>query len=288
MKTGNKIINRKDFLRKSGGVICAFALGSAILNSCKENFLFPSSEEDYYIKPARHWVPQEGGMVQCRLCPNECTLGRGDRGICRSRKNIDGKLFSLVYSRLAAVHVDPIEKKPLFHFLPGSTAFSVATAGCNLSCKFCQNWQISQSKPEDLNAERINPDEISKKAGNSGARVIAYTYNEPTIQFEYIMDSAAISKKRGIKSVMISNGYTQEKPSRELAGLLDGIKNDLKSFSENFYQKICGGELKNVLKNLETVYSSGKWLEIVNLVIPTLNDSPSEIRNMTRCIKKNL
>jgi pyruvate formate lyase activating enzyme len=288
MKGTDHQMSRRGFLRASGQTLCMLALGNGLLSSCKDSALFSLSDDEYFIKPAKHWIGLKGKLVQCKLCPNECTIEEGERGICRVRKNIGGKLYTIVYSRIAAMHVDPIEKKPLYHFLPGSMAFSIATAGCNLSCKFCQNWQLSQSRPEELNAIQITPSELSRKSRSSGTRIIAYTYNEPTIQYEYILDSSIIARENGIRSVIISNGYIQKKASMELSEHLDGIKIDLKAFTDKFYRDICGGDLKSVLKNLETVYSSGRWLEIVVLIIPTLNDSPQEIRDMTRWVKRNL
>ena len=279
-------MSRRRFLRAGGQTLCMLALGSGILPSCRD-VLFSLTDDDYFIKRAKHWKRVKGA-VQCMLCPNECIIEEGKRGICRVRQNIRGKLYSMVYSRIAAMHVDPIEKKPLYHFLPGSMAFSVATAGCNLSCKFCQNWQLSQSKPEDLDAIRMTPSDLSKRSRSTGSRVIAYTYNEPTVQYEFILDASAIARERGIRSVIISNGYIQKKASQELIKNLDGIKIDLKAFSDKFYRDICGGDLKSVLSNLETVFASGRWLEIVVLVIPTLNDAPAEIRAMARWVKQNL
>lgn len=279
-------MSRRRFLRASGQALCMLALGNGGLFSCRDA-LFSASDDDYFIKPAKHWKRVKGA-IQCKLCPNECIIEEGQRGICRVRKNIRGALYSMVYSRIAAMHVDPIEKKPLYHFLPGSMAFSIATAGCNLSCKFCQNWQLSQSKPEDLDAIHITPSELSSRSRSTGSSVIAYTYNEPTVQYEFILDASIIARKKGIRSVIISNGYIQKEASMELIRNLDGIKIDLKAFTEKFYRDICGGELKSVLKNLETVFAAGKWLEIVVLVIPTLNDSPAEIREMARWVKRNL
>lgn len=288
MKKSVNEISRRNFLEKGGHSLCMFTLGNTLLYSCKDNSLFSRSRDEYFIRPAKRWRRLKGKTVQCGLCPNECVIDEGDRGVCRVRKNINGKLHTIVYSRIAAMHVDPVEKKPLYHFLPGSLALSVATAGCNLSCKFCQNWQLSQSNPEDLDATEIPSSELSKRARATGSKIIAYTYNEPTVQYEYILDSASVARKRGIRPVIISNGYIKPEASRELVRNLDGVKIDLKSFSEKFYSNICGGNLKAVMKNLETVYSSGKWLEIVVLVIPTLNDSSGEISKMTRWVRKNL
>ena len=280
------MLDRREFLKRTGQGLCMMALGAVGLENCSDSYC--QSANNYFVRPAKMWKKLDGKSVECRLCPNGCQLDDGERGVCRVRKNMGGSLYTIIYSRIAAVHVDPIEKKPMFHFLPGSTAYSIATAGCNLSCKFCQNWELSQSNPEDLDAVRITPDELPGKARSSGSNVIAYTYNEPTVQFEYIMDAAAAARQQGVRSIIISNGYIRPEAGRMLARSLDAIKIDLKAFTESFYGSICGGRLKAVQDNLVSVYAMVKWLEIVILVIPTLNDSPAEIRKMAAWVRKNL
>jgi len=285
MKHAPDYLCRREFLKRGGRSFCLFALGSAGLPA--PNALSQSRPE-YYVKPARMWEKLNDHRVQCLLCPNGCQIDEGERGLCRVRKNIRGSLHTLIYSRIASAHVDPIEKKPMFHFLPGSRAFSVATAGCNLTCTFCQNWELSQASPEELEAQEIAPDDLPRRAQSSGSRVIAYTYNEPTVQFEYIIDSSAVARKYGIRPIIISSGYIRPEAGRILARNLDAVKIDLKAFTEKFYSSICGGSLKAVRDNLVSIYGTGKWLEIVVLVIPTLNDSASEIRAMCAWVKKNL
>lgn len=278
-----KTINRRDFLQEALCVMSCMAAGYPLM---VDKLL--ADDNPAYIKPAKHWEKLPNGAVQCRLCPNECLIEHGETGACRVRRNIKGSLYTLVYGRLAAMHIDPIEKKPLFHFLPGSRAFSVATAGCNLSCRFCQNWQLSQSEPDDLSAQIMSPRKLCRQAVSGASPVIAFTYNEPTVQYEYIIDVAHEARKRNIKSVIISNGYINKEPGKKLAGVLDAIKVDLKAFTNDFYQKICGGDLKSVLNNLEVIHASGRWLELVVLVIPTLNDDTSEIRRMAQWVRKHL
>jgi pyruvate formate lyase activating enzyme len=285
MKPGGPI-SRKDFLGNAGRGICLLALGSLGLDGCTNTYC--QQAKDYFLKPAKMWKPLAGGQVQCLLCPNGCQIDEGGRGICRVRKNIRGTLYTLVYSRISTTQVDPIEKKPLFHFLPGSTAFSIATAGCNLSCTFCQNWQLSQASPEDCDSVQIAPEDLPRQARAAGTRVIAYTYNEPTVQFEYILDSSAAARRQGVRSIIISNGYIMPDAGRMLARGLDAIKIDLKAFTEGFYGSVCGGSLKAVQDNLVSIHALGKWIEIVVLVIPTLNDSPAEIRRMAAWVRKNL
>jgi len=228
------------------------------------------------------------GSVQCELCPTECVLENYQVGGCRTRINKDGVLFSLVYGKPCAVAVDPIEKKPFFHFLPGTSAFSIATAGCVLGCKFCQNWQISQASPEDTDNRDLPPDDVVRQALAHNCQSITYTYTEPTVFYEYMYDTALIARRMGIRNTMHSCGYINEKPLRTLAKLLDAADIDLKAFSEDFYSRICGGRLKPVLDSLVTLKEEKVWIEITNLVIPTLNDDPVKIREMCRWIVRNL
>jgi pyruvate formate lyase activating enzyme len=186
------------------------------------------------------------------------------------------------------LNTDPVEKKPLFHYLPGTKAYSLATAGCNVECKFCQNWQISQYRPEQIESIKLTPEDVVKEAKASGSKTIAYTYSEPVVFYEYMYDTARLGKEQGLKSVMISNGYIQEKPLTELCQHLSAVKIDLKGFTEKFYQETCSGELKPVLNTLTTLKKIGIWFEIVMLVVPTLNDSEKEFREMCTWIKENL
>ncbi len=284
---GNRL-SRRDLLYKGGCALGSLLAGNLLLDSCKDGSLFSLSGDSAFVKPARHWRSAGDGKVQCLLCPNRCLLNRGEKGACRDRQNRDGRLYTLVYSRIAALQIDPVEKKPFFHFLPGSSALSAGVAGCNFYCKFCQNWQLSQFSPEDLDAEAVSPSDLASRAVKRGTPIVAFTYNEPTVQFEYVVDAAAKARARGLKSVIISNGYISAKPGREFARALDGIKIDLKAFRQKFYSDICGGSLKEVMRNLELVRGSGRWLEIVVLIIPGLNDSPSEIREMTRWVAGTL
>jgi pyruvate formate lyase activating enzyme len=212
-------------------------------------------------------------IVKCLLCAQACIIKPGDRGKCRARMNVDGELRSLVYGHPVTIHNDPIEKKPFYHFLPGSYAFSFATSGCPLHCKFCQNWQISQSRPEDFDLRFVAPGEIVDSASEQRSPIIAFTYNEPTIFMEYLADTASLAKKRKIRCVMVSCGFMNSEPLQEMCSLLDAIKIDLKGYSEDFYRNVCSAELKPVLNSIRQIAKSGIHLEIVNLVVPTLNDS---------------
>jgi pyruvate formate lyase activating enzyme len=240
------------------------------------------------LKEAMYYEALNGGRVQCALCPNRCLLEEGQSGLCKARKNIEGKLYSLVYGKPVTIHIDPIEKKPLFHFLPGASAYSLATVGCNLSCAHCQNWDISQAFLEDVTAIPKTPAEVVAEAKASKAEVIAFTYNEPIIFYEYMLDIAKTAKTEGIKTVMISNGYINQEPLLNLLPYLDGIKIDLKAFTNDFYVKISNGRLDPVLDTIKTIHEAKKHLEIVYLIIPGENDSEEEIRNMSKWLYDNL
>lgn len=221
------------------------------------------------------------GLVKCLLCAQGCVIRPGEKGRCRARLNVNGQLRSLVYGRPVTVHTDPIEKKPFYHFLPGSAAFSLATTGCPLSCKFCQNWEISQAAPEDFSTPYISPSMLVQAVQNKKAPVIAYTYNEPTVFLEYMTDIARIAKKKGTRSVLISCGFMNEAPLKELCQVLDAIKVDLKGYSPSFYRDVCKAELQPVLKTIKTIARQRVHLEIVNLVVPTLNDSDKMLQGLT-------
>lgn len=228
------------------------------------------------------------GKVQCGLCPWGCLLAGGQRGRCGVRENRNGRLVSLVYGRPVATHIDPIEKKPLFHVYPGSRAFSIATVGCNIDCKFCQNWDISQAKPEDNPGPFVSPDKLAAAAAAAKVKTIAYTYSEPTIFYEYMRDCARATKDRQIESVVISNGFIREEPLRELLPHLTAYKIDMKAITPSFYEDVCAGRLQPVLDTLQRIKEAGVWLEIVVLLIPTLNDSKDEIQRLAAWVVKHL
>jgi pyruvate formate lyase activating enzyme len=226
--------------------------------------------------------------VQCRLCPTECVLENYQVGVCRVRINRDGKLYSLVYGKPCAVHVDPIEKKPIFHMLPGTSAFSLATAGCNLTCKFCQNWEISQANPEDTRNGSLEPEQVVSLALEKGCRSIAYTYSEPVIFFEYMLDTARLARSRGLRNIWVTGAYINPDPLRELAPHIDAANIDLKGFTDDYYRKVCGGRLQPVLDAIALSVKLGVMVELTNLIVPTLNDDPGMIREMCRWIAGDL
>ncbi len=226
--------------------------------------------------------------VECRLCPHRCVLAPNERGKCRVRWNRNGELKSLVYGRPCAMHVDPVEKKPMFHFRPGSRIFSIATAGCNLRCKYCQNWSISQADPETTRNEYLPPEELIPTALANRCRSIAYTYTEPIVYYEYTFDSCVRAHEEGMENVLVTAGYIEEAPLKELLPHVDGANVDLKGFSDEFYREMCGGRLKPVLRTLEKMANANMVLEITNLVVPGHNDDPKEIRAMCQWIVQTL
>ncbi len=229
--------------------------------------------------PAKYFVETPKG-VKCKLCPTACTLKEGEIGDCRTRKNVDGVLYSLAYGNPCAIHIDPIEKKPLNHFLPGSRSLSIATAGCNLACLNCQNWQISQKSPEETNNYDLMPGSVVDMAVEKKCKSIAYTYTEPIVYYEYTYDTAKIAKEAGIKNVMVSAGYIEERPLKELCPVIDAANIDLKSFSNEIYEMLNAGSLDPVLRTLKIMKDEGVWLEITNLIVPDWSDDMDLVKKM--------
>ena len=232
------------------------------------------------------WKPLDEKTVQCLLCPQECRIVKGKKGGCGVRKNIDGTLYSLNYGRIVSVAVDSVEKKPLFHFYPGSDILSIATVGCNFHCRFCQNWDISQ--PDAIIGEEMTPEDIVDIALNKGIKIIAYTYTEPTIFFEFAYETARLAHEKGIKNVFVTNGYINPEPLKKIAPYLDAMNIDIKSLEDVFYQKLCG--VKGVAPVLETIKTAAKsaHVELTNLVIPTLNDKEENFVKLRDWIFENL
>jgi pyruvate formate lyase activating enzyme len=249
----------------------------------------PAADKDSrFIVEAKFYEKLPYKKIKCKLCPRECVIDDRERGYCGVRENRGGKYYSLVHSRVCTAHVDPIEKKPLFHFCPGTMAFSVATAGCNVNCKMCQNWEISQVRPEQVPSNYLPPRELAALARQYDCVSIAYTYSEPVIFYEYVKDAAEAGRANGVRSVVITGGYIQQEPLKEWCKAVDAIKVDLKAFSEKFYKEVVNGELKPVLETLVTLREQGMWTEIVYLVIPTLNDGDQEFQALAKWVKSNL
>ena len=236
------------------------------------------------MKEAYLYTKQSGNKVRCFLCSHRCLISDGKRGVCCVRENRKGILFSLVYEKLISANVDPIEKKPFFHFLPGSRAFSVAAPGCNFRCLHCQNHEISQlpRDKEIIMGEKVSAEEIVSLALKHNCASISYTYTEPTIFFEYAYDTATIARTKGLKNNFVTNGYMTAEALDMIAPYLDGANVDLKSFSEEFYKKVCGAKLKPVLESIAKMHALGIWVEVTTLIIPTLNEAEGELREVAR------
>jgi pyruvate formate lyase activating enzyme len=227
-------------------------------------------------------------IVQCDLCPKYCIIKSGESGDCRVRVNFDGALRAVTYGFPSAAHIDPIEKKPLNHFLPGSTILSIATVGCNLHCKNCQNWEISQQDPADAEAFRLSPSDVVAQAKLNACPSIAYTYTDPSVYYEYTLDTCTLARDAGLRNVLVTAGYLNEKPLRELCRVVDAATIDLKAMSDKFYREICGATLAPVLNYFVVAKSLGVHVEASNLLIPTLNDKDEEIAALCSWIKENL
>ncbi|MDZ7331235.1 MAG: AmmeMemoRadiSam system radical SAM enzyme [candidate division KSB1 bacterium] len=243
------------------------------------------------MKEAMFYQIEADQRVVCQLCPHDCRLKPGQVGICGVRQNIDGKLFSLVYGKAIALHIDPIEKKPLFHVLPGSQSFSIATVGCNFHCKFCQNYDISQVRDVgdiDRFSREISPEELVKLAKHNRCQSIAYTYTEPTIYFEYAYDTAQLAHQQGLLNVFVTNGYINPEPLQKIHDVLDAANVDLKSFNDQFYRKMTGGKLQPVLETLKLMKKLDIYVEITTLLIPGENDSDEELTAIAEFIKNDL
>ncbi len=234
------------------------------------------------------WWQHRNSSVQCTLCPWACDLKENEVGKCHIRKNHQNRLVTLVYGSPSAIAIDPIEKKPVFHLLPGSRSYSVATVGCNLRCSFCQNWELSQSAPGNRPTFNLSPEKLVKEALNTGCQSIAYTYSEPMVFYEYVFDTAKLAKANGLRNIIVSAGYVNFNPLKEIASLIDVMKIDLKSFDELYYRTIVGAQLRFVLSTLKNLKRLNVLTEIVNLIVPTLNDDLSKIRSMCRWICKEL
>ena len=234
-------------------------------------------------RPGRYWRLEADGRIRCELCPRYCRLRDGQRGLCFVRARAGEQLYLSTYGRSTGLCIDPIEKKPLNHFLPGSPVLSLGTAGCNLACKFCQNWDTTRSREVDRRQTHASPEDVAEAALASGCRGVAFTYNDPIIFLEYAVDTARACRERGIRTLAVTNGYVTQAPREEFFRHMDAANIDLKAFTEQFYRKICGGHLEPVLETIRYLKAKTEvWFEITNLLIPGLNDDDREIDAMTR------
>ena len=244
---------------------------------------------DSSVVETRYWHTLSGGRVQCDLCPRECKIHEGQRGLCFVRGCEDGRIKLFTYGRSSGFCVDPIEKKPLNHFLPGSSVLSFGTAGCNLACKFCQNWDMSKSREMDTLADAASPIQLAKTARDLGCASIAFTYNDPIIFLEYAIDVAKACRQEGIRTVAVTAGYVSSEPRREFFAHMDAANVDLKSFSDDFYYRVCGARLAPILETLQYIkHKTNTWLELTTLLIPGENDSDEEIHALTNWVCREL
>jgi len=280
-----QVISRRDFLKKCGIIALSSAVVPHVIQTAHAQEgsigLIRPVEAQYYKT-----LPKQG--IQCLLCPRYCVVQKGQRGFCRVRENRDGKYYTVAYANPCAVHIDPIEKKPLYHFLPGTMALSIATAGCNFTCKNCQNWDISQTQPDETYNYHLDPADIVTLAQRYQTPTIAYTYTEPTVFFEYMLAIAKKTRAKGFRNIYHSNGYINAEPLKELIPYLDGANVDLKAMNEDFYVSITGGKLSPVLETLKSLKTHGVWLEITNLIIPTKNDSAAMIKDLCEWVVTEL
>ncbi|OBQ55758.1 AmmeMemoRadiSam system radical SAM enzyme [Halodesulfovibrio spirochaetisodalis] len=248
------------------------------------------------MHPARLWRPlekadhSEYADVKCRLCSHFCTIAPEHIGLCGVRKNVNGKLYTLVYDRVAAANLDPVEKKPLYHFLPGTNTFSFGTVGCNLACSFCQNYSLSTAPrlTGQITGQMTKPEQIVALALESGAKSISYTYSEPTVFFELMAETAEIAIQHGLKNIIVSNGYQSPECLEELKDLIHACNIDLKAATESFYHSICKAHIRPVLRNLKTIRDMGWWMEVTTLLVPGENDDKEEIATLARFINDEL
>lgn len=284
-----KKISKRDFIKYCAFGVGGCLIGSEILRSTSRAFpstTFFLNDGDQYEREALFYKKTAEGL-QCEKCPQGCLLQDGESGFCRNRIARGDKLYTIAYGNPCAVHIDPIEKKPFFHFLPTTRAYSIAVAGCNFRCLNCQNWQISQFSPKETENNDLIPEKVIEQCLANKCESIAYTYSEPTTFYEYAYDTAKLSRQHGIKNIWKSNGYINEMPLRKLCRVLDAANIDLKSFDNEIYKKLSSGKLDPVLRTLKVFKEEGVWLEITNLVIPTWTDNTDMIKRMCAWLVKN-
>ena len=282
--------SKREFIRCTALGSCGLALGLNHLDAVGRHILpgISGQPDDLWkwSREAIYYIETPKG-IKCKLCPQACEIKEGETGDCRTRTVKDNKLYTIAYGNPCAVHIDPIEKKPLYHFLPASQAYSIATAGCNLACLNCQNWNISQVSPYDTQNYDLMPDAVVKECIKNKCASIAYTYSDPVAYYEYTIDTARIARQQGIKNVFVSAGYINEKPLRDISPFLDGANIDLKSFDDKIYEMLNAGTLEPVLDTLKILKDEGVWLEITNLVVPTWTDDLGMIRKMCAWLASN-
>lgn len=293
----SKTLSKREFLRNSFLGSCGLCLaasgltnssfGNEPLTGISGNGAFPQDDGPWkWSKEALYFIDTPKG-IKCKLCPRKCEIEVGKAGSCRTNVNYNGKLYSITYGNPCAIHIDPIEKKPLFHYMPGTLSYSIATAGCNLACLNCQNWEISQVSPEETRNYDMMPEVVVAEAKKAACKSIAYTYTDPVAYYEYTLDTSMMARQQGIKNVLVSAGYINPDPLRRLSKNLDAARIDLKSFSDEIYEMLNAGTLQPVLDTLKILREEGIWLEIINLVIPTWTDDFDMIKEMCDWLVEN-
>ena len=274
--------SKRDFIRRS------IAISTGLLCfPCSKILSEISPDQNSIYKRIAMYQEELAGGTGCLLCPNKCVLKEGELSKCNNRKVFNSKLYTMAFGNPCAVNIDPVEKKPLYHFFPGSRAYSIAVAGCNLACLNCQNWTISQTSPDKTRSYDLPPADVVTECLNNKCRSIAYTYSEPNTFYEYVYETALIARKSGVKNIMKTNGYINKEPLMKLCTVIDAANIDLKAFNEITYLKLTGGKLQPVLDSLKVYRDMGVWLEITNLVVPTWSDNTDEIRKMCRWLNDN-
>lgn len=273
---------KRNFIKKSllfsAGVLC---------HPCHQLFSDQAEGDKSIYKRVAMYQEETARGIMCRMCPNGCVLKEGELSACRNRIVHNSKLYTMAYGNPCSANIDPIEKKPVYHFYPGTRAFSIATAGCNLACLNCQNWTISQTSPDKTRNYDLPPDKVVEECRSSGCKSIAYTYSEPTTFYEYAYETAIAAREAGIKNVVKSNGYINPEPLKKLCSVIDAANIDLKAFNDNTYLRLTGGRLQPVLDSLKIYKDMGVWLEITYLVVPTWSDDIKEIRMMCQWLYNN-
>jgi len=288
--SGIRTLSRRQFIK----ILYSFGLGTLASGYITNLFHKKNHTEALaldtigYVHEALFYEKVDDNTVKCFLCPHECILPDGQRSFCRAREAHKAKLYSLVYELVCSMHIDPIEKKPIYHMLPGSRSFSIATAGCNSRCKYCQNWQISQSPPENTRNEILTVPRLIELARKNDCKSIAYTYSEPTIFYEYMLDASKWARINDIKNVYVTGSYINKEPLNLLCKHIDAVNADLKGFDDNYLRSTCGQQLKPVLDAIQIMYNEGVWVEITNLIVPTLNDDMNMIKDMCVWIRDTL
>jgi pyruvate formate lyase activating enzyme len=282
MQNRNFDQGKRDFLKRS------LALSAGLISfPCRPLFPETPSEAESLYKKVAMFQEETARGIMCRICPNECVLKEGELSKCNNRKVHDSKLYTMAFGNPCSVNVDPVEKKPLYHFLPGTKAFSIATAGCNLVCLNCQNWTISQTSPDKTRNFDLMPEQVIKEAVKNSCSSIAYTYSEPITFYEYVYETATLARNAGVKNIFKSNGYINREPLKKMCSVIDAANIDLKAFSESTYLKLTGGKLQPVLDSLKVIKDMGVWLEITNLIVPDWTDNLDDIRNMCKWLSGN-